>query len=127
MRHYNSLNKALKAGQPWDIATGKLVPSGMRPRSPFDAPAQLGNSGWLGHEALDDVRKHVEVDAARVLPHVMAWCVAEMLSHSGLAENPEALRAFAESTAHPATPIQLAGPWAKFGPTKGLAVDVPRP
>lgn len=103
MRHYNSLGKALKAGREWDLATGKVVPTGHRPRSPFETPNGLTPTLPNGQcfADLGEVKHMVEVDAARVLPHVMAWCIAEMLRESGLTKNPEALQAFSEAIGQP--------------------------
>ena len=114
-RHYLSLSRALKGGIEWSMKTGKPVLSAAKPRSPFEEPEDLHSAGAridrdLAGDELDRIRAHVEIDAARILPHALSFCLGQTLRRMGLADNPAALRAFAEScrildaTEEPATP-----------------------
>lgn len=93
--HYASLSRALKSGQDWNIRTGKVVTSPHRPEAPnLSGPWETAFSS----DDLATVKHAVEVDAARLLPHALAFCIAESLSSTGLVDNPDAMAAFNEST-----------------------------
>lgn len=100
-RHYMRLARALKAGLSFDLRTGEVVTSPHRPEPPT---LTSGMPGCLGDNDMARIKHDVEVDAATVLPFALAFCVAQSLHEMGLADNPEAMAAFASALAPRALP-----------------------
>jgi hypothetical protein len=108
-KHHQSLSRALKAGVPWDAATGQAIDTGHRPEPPGQPvpPDRLHRYPFLenlpqhvdhlNRDELQGIKHQVEVDAARILPFALAYCIGRTLQSVGVLDDPEVATAFAQS------------------------------